>query len=272
MSAKFFLGPGGNCITAPDSKTETSFRHLRKLGLNAQEIEFVQSVFLKPPAAKQLGELAAGLGLRLSIHGSYYVNFSSEEKAKREASKKRILGACKIGELLGVKIVLFHPGYRGKLSSGQCLELIVDACEKMAGETSVLIGLETAGKKSGWGTLPEILEACKRVKQCRPVVDWAHIYAVNGGKIDYAEILDELIKHKVRDLHSHFEGIEFGEGGERHHLPISSQAPPFAPLARELAKRKNQFDSVTIISESPVLEKDSLVMKKELEKHGVKIQ
>lgn len=271
MAAKFFLGPGGNCATSVTRDTQGSFERLPQLGLNAQELEFVQGVFLKPDSARKLGALAAKLGLRISIHGSYYVNFSSPEKEKREASQKRILDACKIGELLGVKIVLFHPGFRGTLSSKECLELIVESCNEMAKHTKVAIGLETAGKKSGWGTLEEILEACSQAPQCRPVVDWAHVYAVAGGKIDYPPMLDMLVDAKVRDLHCHFEGVEVGATGERRHLPISTQQPPFAPLAKALAERKKDFETVTLISESPLLEQDSLEMKRMLEQEGVKV-
>jgi len=275
LEAKFFLGPGGSAADAPVDKkltsTERSFRFLPTLGLNAQELEFVQSVFLKPELAKKLGEIAEQNSLHLSIHGSYFVNFCSEEKEKRDASRKRILDACKIGELLGVKVVLFHPGARGKLSSQQCLELIVSECEKMAGETSVSIGLETAGKKKAWGTLEEVIEASALVKGCVPVIDWAHLYACNGGKIDYAAILDVLAKNKIKDLHCHFEGVEFTEAGEKRHIPLIHQQPPFAPLAAEIAKRKNDFETITLISESPELERDSLVMKKELEKAGVSL-
>ena len=279
MPAKFFTGPGGNCLDAPAVRgvgsTEASFRYLPAIELNAQELEFVQGVFLKPLAAKQLGELAASLDLRLSIHGSYYVNFCSSEKEKRDASRKRILDACKIGELLGVKLVLFHPGYRGKLSSKECLELVVSECEKMAGETSVPIGLETAGKKGGWGTLDEVIEASELVNKscgrvaCLPVVDWAHLYACNGGEINYGKILGELVENNIKNLHSHFEGVEVGEKGEKRHLPLSSQQPPFAPLAKELAKRKNDFETITLVCESPLLERDAAVMKRELEKCGV---
>lgn len=275
MAAKFFLGPGGSAADAPVDKkltsTERSFRFLPTIGLNAQELEFVQGVFLKEELAKKMGELAREKGLRLSIHGSYFVNFCSEEKEKRDASRKRILDACKIGELLGVKVVLFHPGARGKLSSSECMDLIVSECEKMAGQTSVSIGLETAGKKKAWGTLEEVIEAAGKVKGCVPVVDWAHLYACNAGKIDYASILGKLVAAKIRDLHCHFEGVEYTEAGEKRHIPLVHQQPPFAPLAKELAIYAKHFETITLISESPELERDSLVMKKELEKVGINV-
>jgi len=51
------------------------------------------------------------------------------------------------------------------------------------------------------------------------------------------------------------------------HVPINSH-PPFKPLAEEILKRKID---VTIISESPVLEQDSLKMLKIFEELGAKI-
>jgi deoxyribonuclease-4 len=52
--------------------------------------------------------------------------------------------------------------------------------------------------------------------------------------------------------------------GEKRHLVLDHK-PDFEPLAKEMLKRK--FD-ITIISESPILEQDSLKMKKIFEKLG----
>ena len=82
----------------------------------------------------------------------------------------------------------------------------------------------------------------------------------------FNKVLDKVKKFK--NLHTHFSGIEFTDKGERRHLPISSNHPNFKELGKELVK--NGFTSkernITIICESPVLEQDSLRMKKILEK------
>ncbi|MBU4502968.1 MAG: endonuclease IV, partial [Nanoarchaeota archaeon] len=90
-------------------------------------------------------------------------------------------------------------------------------------------------------------------------------YARQQGKIDFAEVLDKLKMFK--HIHSHFSGIEFTDKGERRHLEISSNHPPFKELAKEILKRKND---ITIICESPVTWMDSLEMKNILESMNYK--
>src|SRR3990170_3192769 len=92
---------------------EKVLENYNKLGLKACEIAFTYQVYIKPDDAKIIGKKAKELGIELSIHAPYYVNLNSEEKVKREATKKRILDCCRIGEKLGAKVVVFHPGYYG---------------------------------------------------------------------------------------------------------------------------------------------------------------
>jgi len=86
--------------------------------------------------------------------------------------------------------------------------------------------------------------------------------------------LDTVKKLRVRHVHSHFSGMEFTKtlagGNEKRHLPIKkARGPDFEALAREILRRKV---SITIISESPILERDSLLMKEILEKLGYKFK
>jgi deoxyribonuclease-4 len=61
--------------------------------------------------AERIGKKAHELGISLSVHAPYYVNLNSSDKTKREATKKRIIDCCRVGEQLGAKVVVFHPGY-----------------------------------------------------------------------------------------------------------------------------------------------------------------
>src|SRR3989338_1200071 len=81
---------------------KTVLENYAKLGLKACEIAFTYGVYIKNDEdAKEIGDKAKELGIKLSIHAQYYVNLNSSEKAKREATKKRILDCCRIGEILG---------------------------------------------------------------------------------------------------------------------------------------------------------------------------
>ena len=106
MTIKF--GPAG---LGPVDSAEEVLDKYHKLGLRACEIAFTYSVYIKPDDAVRIGKKAKELGIELSIHAQYFVNLNSLEAEKRLATKKRILDCCRIGELLGAKVVVFHPGY-----------------------------------------------------------------------------------------------------------------------------------------------------------------
>lgn len=260
---KIKLGPAGNCTSA--SGTEDSLKTVKELGLNAQEIEFVRSVYLSNEKAEEIGRVAKRLGIELSIHAPYYVNLCSLEKKK--ASMKRILDSVERGEKMGATVVVFHPGYYKDLSKKEAWKRVKKACEEMQKEVvDVKLGLETTGKHSQFGSLDEIVRICKKLDKCVPVVDFAHLYAKKYGKINYGEIFDKVRKLNMKHLHTHFSNIEYTSKGEKKHLELDHK-PDFKPLAKEIIDR--DLD-ITIISESPILEKDSLKMKEIFEELGVK--
>jgi deoxyribonuclease-4 len=131
------------------------------------------------------------------------------------------------------------------------------------------LAYETMAKESQFADLDELLRLMKEVKSklFTICVDFAHLYCIGNGKIDYSAILDKLkgFKH----IHSHFSNVKYNLNTKKFvdvHVPIDSH-PPFEPLAKEILKRN--FD-ITIISESPKLELDSLKMKETFEKLGYK--
>ncbi len=272
---KIFLGPAGNCISAKGEGTEASFKRLAELRLNAQEIEFVQQVFMKRDAAQKAGEAARANGIRLSVHAPYYINLCSLEKPKFEASKKRIRDSLDRAEAMGASgPVAVHPGFFQKRGKEECMQAVVEAGKELAGEfPKAILGFETTGKHSAFGSFEETLETCKKInkKNCVPVVDFSHIYARNMGRIDFGAVLDKYLSYGYADLACHFSGINYSEKGELNHLPVASNKPPFSELVSELEKRSGKFGIVHIICESPLLEKDCVEMKKELERQGLEL-
>jgi deoxyribonuclease-4 len=263
---KIFLGPAGT-PTITKGGSESGILDVAKLGLNAMEIQFTFGVKMGKETAEKIGKLAAEKGVRLSIHAPYYINLCQQDKAKLEKSKQWILLSAERAAELGAKVIVFHPGAYGKLSSEQAVEYVISVCEQLAKKTEVILGFETTGKKGQFGTLDEIIEICKKVKGCTPVIDFAHIFARNGGNIDYEEIFRKVSVLHLNSLHCHFSGINYGPKGERNHLPIMVNRPNFSELARTILKHKKD---ITIICESPLLERDSLVMKRIFEKLGYK--
>jgi deoxyribonuclease-4 len=272
---KIYLGPEGLPTISKGKTVPEGIKDLIDLGLNANEIQFTYGVRMDLKTAEECGKIANKKVL-LSVHCPYYINLCSQEKEKLEASKKRIIESCERAEKMNATIATFHPGFYGKLSKEKAFDAVKSACEEIVDELksrlikSVNLGLETTGKQATFGTLEEIIEICKKVKRCLPVIDFSHIYARAGGEIDYGKIFDKLEQLKLTHYHTHFTGVEVSKlgiekGNEKYHLEIKSNKPPFEPLAKEILKRKLD---ITIISESPVLEQDSLVMKKIFEKLG----
>ena len=273
-----WLGPAGIPTVSKERSTLAGLKTVAELGLNAMEIEFVRGVKMSLEMAKQVGELARKLKIRLSVHAPYFINLCSQDEKKLENSKRMILDSAERAEAMQADIVVFHPGYYGKLSTQEALEKVGKACEDLRdrmqsmGIENVRLGLETMGKQSTFGTLEEIIEICRKVKDCAPVIDFAHIFARQAGRIDYGKIFDSVRVLKLKHLHTHFTCVEFsqvaiGKGNERYHLELKTKKPDFKPLAKEILRRKLD---ITIISESPVLEQDSLRMKKVFEELGYK--
>ncbi len=263
-----WIGTGGAPISSKERSTLSGLERIHELGLNAMEVEFVHGVNMKEEMAKQVGELAKKLNIRLSIHAPYYINLTSAEKEKIEASKKRIVESCERGHDMSAKIVVFHPAYYGKLPREECYLRVKKECEEMVDElkskgiNDVLLGLETTGKHSQFGTLDECIRMSKEVKGCAVNVDWAHIYARNGGRINFGEVIDKVLALKVKHIQSHFSCINFGLGGEKNHLTLDTGQPKYDGLVREIKKRNLD---ITLISESPNLEGDALKLKKMIE-------
>jgi deoxyribonuclease IV len=252
MSIKF--GPAG---IGPTKTAIEVLEQYHKLGLQACEIAFTYSVYIKPIDAKIIGERAQELGIELSIHAPYFVNLNSKDEEKREATKKRILDCCEIGELLGVKVVVFHPGYysnKGKTDKDkeETYNNIKKGIEEILGiikekNWKIKIAPETMGKVNVFGSVEEISRLVKETG-CAFCIDFAHILARNK-ETDYNKIIS-LFPQK--EWHCHFSGIVYGELGEKHH--ISTEKERWKELLKNLPKDKD----IRIINESPTMLDDSV--------------
>lgn len=266
---KIFLGPAGNCILSKGEKTYDSLKNLAKLGLSAQEIEFVRGVYMGKEEARKVGDLAKKLGIRLSVHSPYYVNLASEDEKKRRESMQRIMDSAEIGHWLGAREIVFHPAYFGKMDKEKVFQITRDHIIGMMETISkngwnVVLSPETTGKHSALGSLDETIRLVKETG-CSFNIDFAHLYARNGGRIDYKEVLDRIHGQlKPKHIQCHFSNISWTSKGERNH-EVLDHHPPFGPLAKEILRRRLDF---TIISESPITWKDSLKMRGILEEEG----
>lgn len=273
--AKVWLGPAGIPKFAKKAKdTIDGIKAVRELGLNAMEVEFVQGVRMGVEAAERAGAVAKELNVRLSVHAPYFINLCSDEKA--EASMRRLWDSIDRAHRMGAWIVVVHAAYYGDLGPDRCYEAVKtrlgELVDKMRGEgiNDVFIGVEITARNNQFGSVDEAFGLAKDLKMVRPVVDWGHLFARNGGRIDYGSMLD-LWRTVFGDevMHTHFTSVKYRNGRYvDEHEPISANMPPFEPLAEELSKRDM---SIALICESPLLDQDALLMKEILAKHGVKL-
>jgi len=272
------LGPAGLPTTLDSKRKNTieGIKEVKNLGLNAMEIEFVRSIYLNETQAKEVGKVAKELDVKLSVHAPYFINLLSEKEDVVKTSKQRIIQCLKLAELMNANYVVVHAAYYGKLSRSEALEKIeeitkeiLEKLKNLKIKNSVLL-YETMAKESQFADLDTLLELKDRIKskQFGICIDFGHIYAYKNGKIDYDEIFD-----KTKDFeyyHTHFSNVKYNLKTKKFvdvHVKLNSH-PNFRELAEVLIERK--IENITIISESPILEQDSLKMKKILESFGYK--
>ncbi len=264
-----YLGPGGTPHGVKG--TEASMKYLEEEGLNAMEVQFVRGARMKESTAKTIGDKAEKHSIRLSVHAPYYINLNSEKEETIEKSKERIMKSARLGDIMGARVITVHAGYYGELSSEETTKIIgenIVECGEMIEEEDldVKIGLEQMGRKKSWGTLEEISKVMEMSDAVVPVLDFAHYHARFNGILQSQEDFGELIEkyESIHDgpLHSHFSSIEYNDTGERSHLNLEDKDPDFELLAPLLYKRS--YD-ITVICETPELDRDSLRMKEILE-------
>lgn len=278
MADNIRIGPAGNPIDFSGSSPEAP-EFIKGKGLNAYEYQATRGVRIGEENAKKLGKNAQKFGIWVTIHGQYWINFASQKEDTREKSKERLFKATRIGELMNAKQVVFHPAYYSERSKEEALNLAIDGISEVAEdlkeeEIDILLGPETSGKKSQLGSLEEIIKICQEVPMTAPTVDFAHLHARNNGalnaKEDYLKIFKNVEDHLgfkvMKNLHTHFTEVKYTEKGEDKHLTYRTEnSPPFKPLAEVIVE--NGY-TPSIISESPILDKDALKFKEEIEGLG----
>jgi len=267
------FGPAGKPPRFQGAMFETP-KFLHEEGLDAFEYQAVRGVRISQNDAKNLGSNATKYDVWLTLHGPYFINLSGE-KAVVDASKQRLIDSLKAASWMGAHQVVFHPGYYGTRSEKEALDLCVKAMQeviesaKTLGIHRVKLGPETTGKPTQVGSLDEILTMCTKVEATSPTIDWAHIHARGNGVIksreDYVRLIDSIEKklgsEAVKNMHCHYTPVEFTSKGERCHHTMDE--PGFGPDFKPFAEIIVQLGlKPVIISESPLLDLDSIKMQK----------
>ena len=269
MSSLLF-GTAGTPISAPERDSITGIETVRKLNLDAMELEFTYGVRMSRETAKETRKAAEDNNISLSVNAPYYINLNAQEKHKLGLSRHNILQSCRIGEEAGARIALFHPGFYMKRTPEATMQAVKKNLERVLEELEkecldIRLGLETTGKKSVFGNLEETLKLSKEYKQVFPVIDFSHLHARGGGSLTNEKAFDEIIKQIPKkflaSLHMHASGMNYTEKGERNHLVFEDEGNTFSYKALLKSLKKNNVMG-TIICESPNIEEDALRMKK----------
>lgn len=247
MAALF--GPAGCAISFAEMGYKGSLQvpeYIERLGLDAFEYQCGRGVNIGEEKARELGELAKGKNIVLSLHAPYYISMSGIDEEKRLNSINYILQSAKAVDWMQGDRIVVHTGSCGKLDRAEALRLAKDTMEKAIialeneGLSHVHICPETMGKINQLGTLEEVIALCELDERLIPCIDFGHLNARTGGDVNSKDAFREIIEtignrlgeYRMKHFHSHFSKIEYTVGGEKKHLTFADEVygPNFEPL------------------------------------------
>ncbi len=265
------FGPAGIPLAAKKGDIIDGLKTTHDLGLGAFELEFVRGINFKKDNIPKVRKIAKDLDIVLTAHAPYFINLNAKEEEKAKKSIERIIKTAELLDKLGGYSVIFHPGYYLKQTPKKVFENIrkkLEIIEKEVIDEGLKVDIrpELMGKRSAFGSLKEIVEICEGFEKIKPGIDFAHLHARTkefNTKEEFAKVL-ELIEEKLgkrylKDMHIHISGIEYNDKGERWHLPLDESDLNWKDLIKVLKDYKVKG---VVISESPLLEKDAIKMKK----------
>jgi deoxyribonuclease IV len=253
------------------AKTTDVPKLLHEEGLDAFEYQgsrWGSKPQIKQEDAEKLGEEARKNDVKLSMHGSYFINLSGKREVV-EASKRRLIACATGADWMGAYVVVFHTGFYGKFEKDYAFRTCLNAIKEVSSELKsrglkVKLGPETMGRKFQVGSLDEILTINQDVEGIQLVIDWGHLHAIHLGalkKVEDFRAIAEKVEQKLgtealRSIHCHFSKIEFSSQGEKRHHTLDEER--YGPEFRMLAEVIVDFGMhPTIICESPVLDVDA---------------
>lgn len=247
---------------------------LHEEGLDAFEYEAVQwgqKPQIKQEHAQKLGEETKKNDVRLSMHGSYYINLAGKKEVV-EASKRRLIACATAADWMGAYVLVFHTGFYGLFEKDFAFKICLDAIKEVKAEMQSLglkvkLGPEVMGRKFQVGSLDEILAINEQVEGTQLVIDWGHLHARGLGALknveDFRAVVEKVEQklgtEALKSMHCHFSAIEFNSQGEKEHHTLDEKryGPDFRLLSEVIADFQMH---PTIICETPNLDVDARKM------------
>lgn len=257
--------------TCTKGDTIQGIKDVRNLNLDSMELEFVHSINIKEEKAVEVKKTAEKNNIKLTCHAPYFINLNSEDPKKFHASIGRIVNSAKITSLCGGYSVCFHAGFYQSQHPEKVYENIKVGFKKITDEVkefdkNIWIRPEISGKISQFGDLNELIKLSNDFDQVLPCIDFSHLFARTIGKNNTLEEFNSILeqmekirKDAIKNMHIHVSGIEYGDKGEKHHLILKESKFNY----KDLMKSLKEFNvKGVIISESPNIEQDALLMQK----------
>ena len=270
----FLFGTVGSPMSTPPKPGGTvgGIARMAALGLETQELAWVQSVRVSEAKCAEIKATAAAHGVALSVHAPYFINLNATAD-EWPRSRKRLMDAAHYGHLAGATDIIFHPGSYFGRPAAEVLAVAVPrlrgcVAELRAAGNPVSLRPETMGKSAMLGSLEDTLVMAAEIEGVLPCLDFAHLHARpgDGSANSYAEwaAMLALIKKRLgaralKRLHIHLSGIAYGPKGEQHHLTLADADLKY----KELFKALRDFQCAgRVLCESPSMEDDARVMQK----------
>jgi deoxyribonuclease-4 len=236
MKAKFGVGGFPPAFYQTDyrrasfgKRREGIFPWLHSLNLDWLELECTYGVKMPDDQAREYRYQSEMHGIGLSIHAPYYCVLASRKPETIKRSKEDLIACFDLARILGVKRIIFHPGYPANNEKREeSLDMIVSALleiEKFRPE-GLMIYPEIGGKKKQLGDLDEIIYICQQVDYARPCLDLAHLNAREDGSLTSAEAIKRVLcqvekvlgREKLEQSHFHVYPAAHDKHGEKEHL------------------------------------------------------
>jgi deoxyribonuclease-4 len=267
---ELLFGTAGIPHSVKGSGTVAGIERVKELGLGAMELEFVQQVNVSEQAIPAVRAAAEKNAIALTCHGQYYVNLAATDKAKLDASKKRMLHAARTIAGCGGWSITWHLAFYQGQEKEHVYQMVKSGVKEvlatLADEGKTLwLRPETTGKPTQWGDLKECIRLSQDLEHVLPCVDFAHLHARANGKENTLEefraqlalIENGLGREALDNMHIQVAGINYSEKGERNHLNLVDSDFNYNDLLK--AWKEFRLKGV-VIAESPNIEGDALLL------------
>lgn len=264
------FGLAGIPHSCSDDSSLQAVGQVRRLGLEALELEFVQGLKMGPETAGRVRLAALNHRVKLSAHAPYFINLNAEDRGQKMQSQDLLLNALRLASAAGATDLVFHAGYYGSRSPEETYKNIKHSLQEVLSiarseKIAARLRVETMGKKKQFGSLDEVLSLCRELEGLLPCLDFAHIFAREGRINSYRDFLQvikkvekKLGRSALKKAHIHISGVKYNQTGELKHLNLEESEFRYDEWLQAL---DDAGVAGTVICESPSLETDALMLK-----------